>query len=119
MAMVGAICGGGGAALGHCVGLLVDAVNDKPATLEGLPDKTGLAVASLVLGILALMAWLIPLIGLPVAIAGFVLGWMARVSINRVIALIGMGLSLFGLLFSCGNGYLGAMLAVRAVLARH
>ena len=119
MAIVGAICGGGGAALGSAVGLFFDSVAEEGGTSSGLPDKKVVAVASLILGIAGLVAWFLPIAGLPVTITGFVLGSMARRSSQRGLALAGMGLSLLGLLLSAGNAYLGAMLMVRAGMRSH
>jgi hypothetical protein len=38
------------------------------------PDRGGLAIASLVLGIGSLCAWIIPLCGIPVSVIGLILG---------------------------------------------
>jgi hypothetical protein len=96
-----------------------DSVSEKPTMSGGLQDKTGIAVASLILGILGLVAWFIPLAGFPVTITGFMLGRKARLSSQRGLALTGMGLSLLGLLLSAGNAYLGAMMTVRAGMESH
>lgn len=115
-AIVGAVCGGGGAGLGAAVGSFFDAIGETPTASGTLPDKKGVSVASLVLGIVGLVAWFIPLIGLPVTITGFALGRQGRLSSQRAIALTGMGLSVLGLLLSAVNAYLGAMWMVRAGL---
>jgi hypothetical protein len=114
MAVIGAVCGGGGGALGNAVGSFFDSLGEKPMRLGELPDKTGFAATSLTLGILGLLAWIIPFAGLPVTMTGFILGRKARLSAQRGLALTGMGLSLLGLLLSSGNAYLGAMMMVRA-----
>ena len=119
MGLIGAICGGGGAALGSAVGLFFDAMGEAPGSSSGMPEKKGLAAAALILGIVGLVAWFLPLAGLPVTITGYVLGNMARRSPQRGMALAGMGMSLLGLLLSAGNAYMGAMMAVRAGMRSH
>jgi hypothetical protein len=69
-------------------------------------------VASLILGVSSLIVWCCPLIGLPVAITGLVLGIVARNSPNRGMAITGIVLSAVGLLLSVANGVLGAILAI-------
>jgi hypothetical protein len=66
-----------------------------------------------------MVAWLLPLAGLPVTITGFVLGRKAQLSSQRGIALTGMGLSLLGLLLTSGNAYWGALIMVRAGMRSH
>lgn len=117
--IVGAVCGGGGVALGNAVGLFFDSVGEKNTDFGVLPEKTSMAAASLILGIIGLVAWFIPLAGLPVTITGFILGRKARLSPQRGLALSGMGLSLIGLLLSNVNGYFGAMTMVQAGMQSH
>ena len=40
------------------------------------PEKKGQSIASLVLGICSLIAWILPLFGYPVSIVGIVMGAM-------------------------------------------
>ena len=69
---------------------------------------SGKAVASLVLGIVSLLAWCLPLFGLPVSIIGLVLGVKATKSSSRGMAIAGIVLSIIGLLFSLINAAVGA-----------
>lgn len=69
-----------------------------------------LAIASMVVGIINLCAWLLPICGGPLAIGGIALGVVGRNSSQRNLALIGIGLCCFGLLLSIGNALYGAYL---------
>ncbi len=61
----------------------------------------GQAVAGLVLGIISLVAWLIPLIGAPVSIVGIILAALGRRSLSRrTMAGWGLALSILGLLLT-------------------
>ena len=115
-AFIGAICVGGGVALGETVGTFFKCVNEPIPDATDLNDKTGKAVAALICGVLGLLAWIFPVVGMPITITGFVLGKAARLSPQRQTALIGMGLSLLGLLLSAGNAYCGAYIKVLAAL---
>jgi hypothetical protein len=117
--IIGAVCGGGGAALGSAVGGFVGALQERPDASIAAIDKTGAAVAGFVLGIISMIGWLIPIIGLPLAIAGYLFGRAAVCSSQRGLALTAMGFSLVALLLACLNGYVGALLAVHAVMASH
>jgi len=79
------------------------------------PDsKSGVAIAGFVLGIIGMVAWLLPICGLPVTIAGIILGAMGRGSTTRnTLATIGLVLAIIGLVLSLGNAALGASLAAQ------
>jgi hypothetical protein len=117
--IVGALLGGGGAALGCAVGSFFDSLGREPASVEQMPGKTGMAVTAFVLGIMGLLAWLLPLVGMPVTITGFVLARKARRSPQRGLAMAAMGLSLVGLLLTSINAYFGMLMALRALVAAH
>jgi len=70
-----------------------------------------MAVASLVLGIVSLIAWFIPLLGLPISIVGLVLGIKSVKSEKRGMAIAGIVMSSIGLVLTIINGALGAYLA--------
>jgi hypothetical protein len=70
-------------------------------------------IASLVLGIVSLLAWLLPVVGLPVAIAGLVLGILGRRSTSPGIATSGIVTSCIGLGLSLINAIVGAILSLR------
>jgi hypothetical protein len=68
----------------------------------------GTAIASLVLGIIGMLAWCLPIVGLPVTITGLVLGIKGLKSPNRGMAIAGVVLSIIGLVASVVNGAIGA-----------
>lgn len=75
-------------------------------------DGGGLAIAGFILGLLAMLAWCIPLIGLPVTVAGLVLSVKGRRSGQASLAIAGMVLNGIALGLTLGNAALGAYLAV-------
>ena len=66
------------------------------------------ASTSLILGILSLIAWLLPLIGYPVTIIGIVMGIKSKDSASQNLALAGLILSIIGLAFTVANSAIGA-----------
>lgn len=86
--------------------------NDAPPQPAGPPPSAGgKATASLVLGIIVMVAWCLPLIGAPVAIAGLTLGVIDRDSPKRHHAIAGIVLSSIGLILSVLNAVWGIYLA--------
>ncbi|MEW6025730.1 MAG: DUF4190 domain-containing protein [Planctomycetota bacterium] len=83
--------------------------NTVPQALQGTGDD-GLVIASLVLGIIGLIAWCLPIFGLPVTITGLVLGIKGLNSSKRGMAIAGIVMSSLGLLFSLANAAWGAYL---------
>ena len=83
-----------------------------PAYSSNLPPAPGggMAIASLVLGIVGLMAWFCPIIGLAVNITGLVLGCKSLRSPNRGMAIAGVVMCTLGLIASVVNGAVGAYL---------
>ncbi len=75
-------------------------------------DAGGKAIASLVLGILGLVVWILPIIGLPVTIIGVVQGAKALHSRQRGMAIAGLILSVIGLVAAAINAAIGAYLGV-------
>ena len=106
--IVGAVCGMGGYGVGYSLGSFCDALCTPPESHSAQKDRGAMAVGALVLGIIGLAAWFLPIVGIPIAVVGLVLGGKASSSTSRNIALVGMGLSLICLLLSVGNGLLGA-----------
>jgi hypothetical protein len=113
--LIGAVCGVGGSGLGLALGLFVDALGESCGE-EERKDTLASAIVSVTLGTVTLLAWLLPVAGIPISIAGFALGRRGRTSSIRTLALTGMGLNLFGLILSVVNGYLGALIMMRNVL---
>ncbi|HJO93968.1 MAG TPA: DUF4190 domain-containing protein [Victivallales bacterium] len=72
----------------------------------------GKAIASLVLGIIGIIAWLIPLFGLPITIVGLVLGCKGRKSAKKGIATSGIVLSIIGLVLTIMNASIGAYIVL-------
>lgn len=72
----------------------------------------GKAVASLVLGVVGLVAWLIPFFGLPITITGLIMGIKDVKSQNRGLAIAGIVLSSIFLCLTLINAAAGAYQAV-------
>lgn len=72
-------------------------------------DKKGLAIASLVLGIINLCSWLLPICGGPMAIIGIILGALGIKSSQRTLAIIGIVLSCLALIAAIVNAVLGVV----------
>ncbi|GEM_PF-831555 len=72
-----------------------------------LGNKNGEAIASLVLGLIGLLVWLLPILGVPLTIIGLVLGVYSRTSPKRKLAIAGIVLCIIGLLASITNSALG------------
>jgi hypothetical protein len=81
---------------------------------ESLDPEEGtnkvLAILSVIVGAVSLVAGLIPICGAAFSIAGIILGVLGRKSDNRRIANIGLGLSAFALTLAI---VYGAMLVIR------
>jgi len=76
----------------------------------------GKAVTSLVLGIVGMLAWLLPIIGLPVAITGLVFGVRSTNSENKGMAIAGLTLSIIGIVLSIINASIGAFMGATGQL---
>jgi hypothetical protein len=70
----------------------------QPAPPAGPPAWLG--ITSLVLGIVGLFAACLPICGCPVNITGIVFGVLGMKSSARTMALVGLGLSIFGMLLT-------------------
>jgi hypothetical protein len=72
----------------------------------------GMAVAGLVLGIIGMLAWLLPIVGLPTAIVGIILAARGRNALSgRTMATVGLVLSIIALAFALINAAAGAYMA--------
>ena len=69
------------------------------------------SVAALVLGILSLIFWLLPFIGLPITIVGLVLG-IIGVYEHRKYAIAALICSIIGLAFVVANAAIGAYMGI-------
>ena len=76
----------------------------------------GKAVASLCLGLFGLIAWFLPIIGLPTTITGLVLGIKSLHGPRRGMATAGIVLCIIGLVASVANAAFGAYLGATGQL---
>jgi hypothetical protein len=86
---------------------------EDSAVYEALPvprRPPGMPVASLVLGILSLVLWLLPILGLPASIAGMVFGVNALKRSDKGLAIAAVVLCSIGLVLSAANAAIGAYL---------
>jgi len=81
-----------------------------------MPQSPGKATASLVLGIIGLIAWFLPIIGFPITIVGLVLGVKGMESIKRDRAVAGVVLCIIGLVATIINSAMGAILGALGIL---
>jgi hypothetical protein len=81
----------------------------QPAPVK---DQSGLAIGSLVLGILSLCAWFLPICGGPIATGAVVLGVLGMKSSKRGIAIAGIVLGAIGIVLSLLNAVLGGLIAL-------
>jgi hypothetical protein len=88
-----------------------------PVPPVGVPDTGVNPTMALVLGLVGLLAWIIPLFGLPTSATGLGLGITAYRSGNRGgMVITALVLCSLGLLFGIGNAAVGAYLGVRGEL---
>ena len=82
-----------------------------PSASGSSGNEKMMAIASLVLGVINLCAWFFPICGIPLSIAGLVLGFFGmKDPSQKTLAIIGMVLCAIGLLIGCGNAAYGAYL---------
>jgi hypothetical protein len=88
-----------------------------PQNLPGYYQQTevsgGGAVASLILGIIGIFAWILPPAGYAVTIVGLILGARNRRGPKRGLATAGMVLSLVFLIATVINSLIGAFMAIQ------
>ena len=80
-----------------------------PGTQAG---ASGVAIAALVLGIVRMFAWCLPILGLPVNVAGLICGVLGLSKNGRGMAMTGIVLSSIGLLFTILNAVAGVLLVM-------
>lgn len=73
-------------------------------------DQSNLAIASMVLGIVSLVAWLLPICGGPVAIVGLILGIIAWNSAQHNKAVAGVVMCAISIVATIINAAAGAMM---------
>lgn len=90
-------------------------MESQPYTPSPAPSSSGneriMAIASLVLGVINLCAWFLPICGIPLSLAGLVLGFLGmKDPSQKTLAIAGMVLSGIGILASCVNAAAGVYL---------
>ena len=84
-----------------------------PVLMPQPAQGNGSAVASLVIGIISMIAWLLPILGVPLSIVGIVLGNRGRrLLVQRGMATAGLALSIIALVLALLNAFAGAMMAI-------
>lgn len=73
-----------------------------------MESKNKFAVASLVLGIVSIITWLLPIAGLPTTILAIVFGVKGRSGVKKGMATAGMILGIIFLVITAINSGLGA-----------
>ena len=76
----------------------------------GASGKENLSTASLILGCCSCLAWLIPIIGFPITVAGMITGILGLTSSKRSFSIIGMVLSGIAFCITLMNSISGAAL---------
>ncbi len=74
--------------------------------------RNSYAVTSMILGIIGLIAWIIPLIGGPVAITALILGILGLQSEKSGMAIGGIVMSIISLVLTAINAIIGAYLVM-------
>ena len=78
---------------------------------KGTTDKNATkAMVGFILGLVGIIAWILPLIGYPVTIVGIVFSSMGMNSVNKNKALAGLILSIVFLVVTLINSFLGALM---------
>lgn len=72
------------------------------------PYKAGVGIAALVLGLIGVIAWIIPIIGLPIGITALVLGIIGLGKSKAGMPIAGMVLGVICLVLTIINGAIGA-----------
>lgn len=77
---------------------------------EEIKKVDGKSIASFVLGLVGIIAWLIPLFGYPVTIAGLSLGCIARKDKKNGYSLAGIILCIITLILTLINSIVGVLM---------
>ncbi|MGL6095156.1 MAG: hypothetical protein ACRC7O_05050 [Fimbriiglobus sp.] len=88
-----------------------DDFDDEPR--RPAADGSGFAVASLVLGLVGLVLWCCPPVGVMTGLAGLILGFVGLSSRSRGSATAGMVLSLAGLILAVALGVIAGVMVVQ------
>ena len=74
------------------------------------PEQKGMSIASMVLGIVGILAWLLPCVGYPVTIVGIILGVIGMKKGGKKMAIVGIVLSVIFLIATLINSIAGVVL---------
>lgn len=92
-------------------------MTDQTSSSAPAPTPAGtdyqriMAIASLVIGVINLCAWLFPICGIPLGIVGVILGILGLKSLpQKNLAIAGIVLSGLGILLACLNAVAGVVL---------
>jgi hypothetical protein len=88
----------------------------SPADSKPSHPTSGKAIAAFVLGVLGLLMWLIPLLGLPVNLVGLVFAIQSTRSSKSGLAIAGLTMCIIGLVLTIANGAIGAYLGATGQL---
>src|SRR5438034_6283729 len=80
----------------------------RPSSVSGRSVASSTTIASLILGVVGLVAWLLPIVGFPVALIGLVLGLVGRQQLRGTWATAALGICAIGLALTAVNSGLGA-----------
>lgn len=83
---------------------------EENSNIQTKPNS--MAIASFVLGLCGIIAWLLPLVGYPVTILGIVFGAISRKTQKNGFNMAGLILSIIFLLVTLGNSAYGVFLAL-------
>ncbi len=96
---------------------MLNKIGVQPSPAVPAPSAGGgKAIASLCLGLLGLVAWFLPIIGLPTTITGLVLGIKSLHGPRQGMAIAGIVLCIIGLVASISNAAIGAYLGATGQL---
>lgn len=91
----------------YCGHSLNDVQNNNPPQAR---DNSDLAITSLAIGIVSLLAWYIPICGITISVLGLILGIISRSSSKRSLAIAGIVLNVIGITITVINSAIGAYL---------
>ena len=78
----------------------------------GQKDRSWAGITALILGLISMLAWLLPICGGPTSIAALVFGLLGLTSSRRGLAIAGLVLGGIGLMLTVGNAALGIFMAL-------
>ncbi len=81
------------------------------------PKNKWMSIASLIFGLLGLIAWFLPLVGFPITLSGIVLGAIGIKEGGKGFAIAGIILSVITFLITLVNSALGAYMGAQTFLS--